>query len=72
VLFTHAACMGYMFLYHVCMAKIIGYHRNNSNSSNKTLAKQFRDSTIKPIKAIGARSKPAYRARRSDYGQKRS
>jgi hypothetical protein len=54
------------------MAKIIGYNRNNSNSSNKTLAKQFRDRTIKPIKAIGERSKPAYRARRSDYGKKRS
>jgi hypothetical protein len=54
------------------MANIIGYHRNNSNHSNKTLAKQFRDRTIKPIKAMGTRSKPAYRARRSDHGQKRS
>lgn len=53
------------------MAKIIGYNRNNSNASNKTLAKQFRDQTIRPIKAIGTRHKPAYRARRSDYGSSR-
>ena len=54
------------------MAKIIGYNRNNSNSSNKTLAKQFRNSTIKPIIPMGQRQKPSYRARRSDYGKTRS
>lgn len=54
------------------MSKIIGYNRNNSNSSNKTLAKQFRNRTIKPIIPMGTRQKPAYRARRSDYGSKRS
>jgi len=53
------------------MAKIIGYNRNNSNSSNKALAKQFRDRTIKPIIPKGTRQKPAYRARRSDFGSKR-
>jgi hypothetical protein len=54
------------------MAKIIGYNRNNSNSSNKTLAKQFRARTIKPIVPMGTRQKPSYRARRSDHGTKRS
>lgn len=54
------------------MAKIIGYNRNNSNASNKSLAKTFRNQTIKPIVPIGQRQKPAYRARRSDYGSKRS
>lgn len=54
------------------MAKIIGYNRNNSNASNKTLAKQFRNATIKPIIPMGQRQKPSYRARRSDYGSKRS
>jgi len=53
------------------MAKIIGYGRNNSNAANKILSKQFNSSYIKPIKTIGARAKPAYRARRSDYGSKR-
>jgi len=58
--------------YNMNMAKIIGYNRNNSNSSNKTLAKQFRARTIKPIVPIGTRQKPSYRARRSDHGTKRS
>lgn len=54
------------------MSKIIGYGRNNSNASNKSLAKMFREQTIRPIKAIGTRYKASYRARRSDYGSKRS
>jgi len=54
------------------MAKIIGYNRNNSNASNKALAKQFRDQTIKSIVPIGSRRKPSHRARRSDYGSKHS
>lgn len=54
------------------MAKIIGYGRNNCNSSNKSLAKTFREQTIRPIKAIGTRHKPSHRARRSDYGSKRA
>ena len=51
---------------------IIGYNRNNCNASNKALAKMFREQTIKPIKAIGGRHKPSYKARRSDYGKKKS
>jgi len=54
------------------MAKIIGYGRNNCNACNKSLAKTFREQTIRPIKAIGARHKPSHRARRSDYGSKRA
>jgi len=36
------------------------------------LARQFREATIRPIKSIGARHKPAYRAQRSDSGKKRT
>lgn len=51
------------------MAKII---RHGNNSGNKQLAKWARDYTIRPIKSIGVRHKPAYRAQRSDCGKKRS
>jgi hypothetical protein len=72
VLFTIDACLHAAFMYHDHMSKIIGYNRNNSNSSNKTLAKQFRAATIKPIVPMGQRHKASHRARRSDYGSKRS
>lgn len=51
------------------MATII---RHGSNGGNKQLAKWARDFTIKPIKSIGKRHKPSYRAQRSDKGKKRS
>jgi len=51
------------------MANII---RHANNHGNKTLARQFREATIRPIKSIGARHKPAYRAQRSDFGKKRT
>ena len=50
------------------MAKII---RHGSNSGNKQLAKWARDYTIRPIKPLGTRHKPSYRAQRSDKGSKR-
>ena len=62
-------CTHQYYLYNINMAKII---RHGSNSGNKQLAKWARDYTIRPIKPLGTRHKPSYRAQRSDKGSKRS
>ena len=46
--------------------------KHGNNSGNKQLAKWAREFTIRPIKAIGKRHKPSYRAQRSDKGKRRS
>ena len=56
-------------MYNYLMATVI---RHGSNTGNKQLAKWARDFTIRPIKSIGARHKPSFRARRSDKGKKRT
>ena len=56
-------------MYNYLMATVI---RHGSNTGNKQLAKWARDFTIRPIKSIGARHKPSFRAQRSDKGKKRT